>query len=325
MALQNRTEGQLWIDKNPPYGLKYHTHGNTYQLEATAVFKAKNTTKAGTLVAIDSIDGNGAFTFKAAQFPRDIDSILGICPKNVTSGEETSILRDGVIELTDLSMFYQEKDTLNGDYHNAPVYWFIGRSFKNGNSYGYVDPSEKIGYITLGTPSGMRWGNEISCDDPSLNVGYSNLPTIGTVLDYTKNNNKLTTLKISLAISDFESSLEWNWPYYSKVGNAPSDTFQGNRVIAVRHGLFPKFMSAGNENFYNFRPRCFCDATVLQSTSDDTEHRAFVGVDNYYGLIEGESADDDKRTEIIIKSNLTSDKRINVSGKVVYTFVKQFN
>ena len=94
MALQNRAEGQLWIDRNSPYGLKYHTHGKTFQLEATQVFVAGkgagNTDiifKAGTLVAIDSIDGNTVI-FKAAQFPQDIDSVLGICPKEVKSGEE---------------------------------------------------------------------------------------------------------------------------------------------------------------------------------------------------------------------------------------------
>ena len=348
MAEKNRVEGQLWIDRKEPHGLKYHTDGETYQLTPEKVYgvivPANTTIPKGALVAINGVD-----SFKLAQFPRDIDKVIGICPielKNNTSSEktiETSILRNGNITLT--KDFFKQENSDISNWNNmvgAPVYWFIGRTYKNGSSYSYIDPGFKNiegasdnfdnrGKLTLATPSGMRWDTSTSCNDNSLNVGYSNLPIVGTVVAVSGDN-----VTINVNISKFESSLEWNWPYYSEADNAPlasstpsnkaSDVCFGNMEIPIRHGLFPSIMTNGTENYYNFRPRCFCDVTVLEGGNNDTEHKALAGVDNYYGLPEGESADNDKRTEILIKSNipLASKKRINVSGKVVYTFVKQY-
>lgn len=339
----NRVEGQLWIDRNTPHGLKYHTDGVTYQLTPEKIYTLSEVSEnipAGSVVAADGANG-----FKLAQFPRDIDRVIGICPIDIASGStnvETSILKSGTIELsTSSSVFeHQEGDVTWGKgLIGAPIYWFIGRTYKNGSSYSYIDPGFKNtegatdnfdnrGKLTLSTPSGMRWGIGTSCNDNSLNVGYSNLPVVGTVVSVSS-----TNVTINVNVSKFESSLEWNWPYYSEADDAPlapsnkaSDVCFGNMEIPIRHGLFPSIMTNGTENYYNFRPRCFCDVTVLEGGSNDTEHKALAGVDNYYGLPEGESADNDKRTEILIKSNISQEyeKRINVSGKVVYTFVKQY-
>ena len=272
--------------------------------------------------------------------------MIGICPIDINPGDtkETSILKNGNITLAKNSAVFEHTDVSItwSNMIGAPVYWFIGRTYKNGSSYSYIDPGFKNiegasdnfdnrGKLTLATPSGMRWDTGTSCKDNSLNVGYSNLPIVGTVVAVSGDN-----VTINVNISKFESSLEWNWPYYSEADNAPlasstpsnkaSDVCFGNMEIPIRHGLFPSIMTNGTENYYNFRPRCFCDVTVLEGGNNDTEHKALAGVDNYYGLPEGESADNDKRTEILIKSNipLASKKRINVSGKVVYTFVKQY-
>lgn len=322
MAEKNRVEGQLWIDRNEPHGLKYRTDGVTYQLVPEKVYNVSGGSDGiskGSLVAIDGTD-----SFKVAQFPKDIDRVIGICPIDINPGDtkETSILKNGNITLAKNSAVFEHTDVSItwSNMIGAPVYWFIGRT-NSGPTYTYIDPSTYKGKLTLATPSGMRWDTGIECTDPSLNVGYSNLPTVGTVVAVSGDN-----VTINVNISKFESSLEWHWPYYAQYGNSLADLISVNpSPISIRHGLFPNITNQSNENYYNFRTRCFCDAIIIDSNTDDTEHLGLVKVENYYGVAEGEDADTDKRTDILFKGNSSiNDKRINISGKVVYGFVKQY-
>ena len=352
----NREEGQLWIDRNAPYGLKYHTHGNTYQLAPEKIYSISGTheeIKAGSVVAASTITNSNddiIGTFKLAQFPVDIDRVIGICPIDIpaNSSAETAIIKSGILELelpaepTDSTVFEHTGLYISwdNDLIGAPVYWFIGRIIGDDDNPVYIEPSENKGKLTLATPSGMKWKIRESCsfDSSSLNVGYSNLPIIGTVVGV--ENGKV---RINVNVSKFESELEWHWPYCSKISKRvgddnvdfPADNISGSDKIIIRHGLFPKNSSLNTDtnpptlpdsSFYNFRPRCFCEAVILGGTSDDTEHKAFVGVDNYYGKTEGEQANNDPRTEIIYKSNIDANApvRINISGKVIYTFLKQY-
>lgn len=340
----NREEGQLWIDRNAPHSLKYHTHGNTYQLTPEKVYSISGTheaIKAGSVVAASTITNSNndiIGTFKLAQFPIDIDRVIGICPIDIPadSSAETAIIKSGILELPTDSTVFEHTGlyiSWDNDLIGAPVYWFIGRIIGNDDNPEYMEPNDFKGKLTLATPSGMKWKSSEVCPDyaSSLNVGYSNLPIIGTVVGV--ENGKV---RINVNVSKFESELEWHWPYCSKLSSisgeeqvlSPADNISGSDKIVIRHGLFPKNSSLSNDGvaFYNFRPRCFCDAIVLGGTSDDTEHKALVGIDNYYGKTEGEQANDDPRTEIIYKSNIdpNSPVRINISGKVIYTFLKQY-
>ena len=336
MAEKNRIEGQLWIDRKEPHGLKYHTDGATYQLVPEKVYpitipdsdQGGVKISKGSLVAIDGLN-----SFKAAQFPKDIDRVIGICPIDINPGEtkETSILRNGNITLTK-DFFIQNGEEISdwSSMVGAPIYWFIGRSYFSNNVPYYDDPKEYPGKLTLATPSGMRWGlNNIFNGDISLNVGYSNLPTVGTVVSVDDNN-----VTINVSISKFESELEWHWPYcmyYLNDSTLSSTNIPGTptetggikeNILSIRHGLFCKSLNNSSENFYAFRPRCFCNVLAI-NTNNDTEHVVFAGVDNYYGDVETEPATFDKRTDITFKNY--DGKKIYVSGKVVYTFDKQYD
>ena len=332
-----RTDGQLWIDRNSPYGLKYYVQGETYQLVPEKIYTISPISKKIVKGSLVTADGT------LAQFPRDIDKVVGICPINIPVGTsaETALIKDGEITLpvSGNDSPFVGTITVDPKLIGAPVYWFIGKTLDSNNSYSYIDPSNSdyIGKLTLETPTGMRWGTGIECDDNSLNVGYSNLPTVGTVVAVNSGVSP-ATITININVPKFESTLEWYWPYYSKlnVGNgyASSDTIVGNsdgsaQFIEIRHGLFPNITGQSNNDYYNFRTRCFCDAVVIGDNSDpaytDTEHKAFVGVENYYGLSEGEPASTDKKTVIEYKSKDTTPKRLNISGKVVYGFVKQYS
>ena len=329
MAEDNRVEGQLWIDRKEPHGLKYHTDGVTYQLVPEKVYSVSGGITGipkGSLVAIDDSD-----TFKLAQFPKDTDRVVGICPIDINPGqtEETSLLKNGNITLSKSSFKHITGDIPNwNNMVGAPVYWFIGRSYFDGTTPYYKDPQEYPGELTLATPSGIRWGlgNKFN-GDTSLNVGYSNLPTVGTVISVNGDN-----VTINVNISKFESELEWHWPYcinnsseQTASTDIPSETPTGNikeNILSIRHGLFCKSTNDSSENFYAFRPRCFCNVLAM-NTDDDTEHVVFAGVDNYYGDVETEPASGDKRTDITFKNY--DGKKIYVSGKVVYTFDKQYD
>jgi len=339
MAEENRIEGQLWIDRNAPHGLKYHTTGETYQLVPEKVYTISGDTgiSKGSLVAraVKKVNNKTVEIFRLAQFPKDIDRVVGICPVSIPadSSVETSLLKNGNITLTKDSFKHITGDISDWSIMvGAPVYWFIGRSYFDGTTPHYIDPQEFPGKLTLATPSGIRWGlgNKFN-DDNSLNVGYSNLPTVGTVVSVSGDN-----VTINVNISKFESELEWHWPYCINnsseqtastdiPGEITTETTTGDiteNILSIRHGLFCKSTNDSSENFYAFRPRCFCNVLAM-NTDDDTEHVVFAGVDNYYGDVETEPAASDKRTDITFKNY--DGKKIYVSGKVVYTFDKQYD
>lgn len=354
--IRQRAEGQLWIDRKKPHGLRYRVDGETFQVETVKSYMAGSSVDAGCVVVLSSLgtdsQGNEIAAFRPAEFPKDLGSVLGVCPRTVVEGDEVTILQNGFITLdsSDLSNILVQRsgDFDNGiNYKGAPVYWFIGRTYKDGNSYGYMAP--EAGKITLSTPSGMKWGQGPVASDNELNVGYSNLPMIGTVADLELSNGSISSLKISLNVNSFDSILEWYWPYSINITGESSDISASlintytdpttsddqstslideskEKRIVIRHGLFPGIIPS-EEPYYAFRSRCFCDIIALNK-SDDTETQVLAGVDNFYGASEEEGAVDgsNRRTEIIFKNSTESEeKRINVFGKVSYGYVKQYN
>lgn len=333
-----RSEGQLWIDRQSPYGLKYHVAGETFQVETTKVYKSasENIIYAGTVVALESYSEEEGLAVKPAVFPEDVDNVLGVCAQTTVSGGELTILKSGFITLneTDISNAFYLGDSLssedykaNGYYKGAPVYWFIGRSYKDGSTYTYDTPESNEGKITLSTPSGIKWktrldntGSQLDEDALSYNVYYSNLPIIGTLVDYKLKDDKtgFEELKISLNVSGFESDIVWTYPYKGYY-TLPT----GNTTLKIRHGLFPSSINASdNVGFKGFKPRCFCDILAINET-DDTEQRVFAGIDNFYGQVETEGASADRRTEIEFK-NVQTSKKLSITGKVVYHFHYQY-
>lgn len=350
-GLNKRTDGQLWIDRKIPHGLKYHVDGETYQVQTTKIYKASSdipTIHAGTVVTLESTSENAAgedvLRIKPACFPKDTDAVLGVCSKTTNAGEELAILTSGLITLNESdidSIFYQgdalsiEAYKADGYYKGAPVYWFIGRSYFDNGTPKYDDPYNKQGRITLCTPSGIKWklgplgSTVLTSDEQSLNVYYANLPVIGTLVDYTLNSEKtkFTEIKISLSVSGFESDIVWTWPfrgyYVLSPKNPPSGDPAIKTEIEIRHGLFPNIVNSSSDgveafHYRSFKPRCFCDILALDS-EDDTEQRVFAGVDNYYGVTEQEPSSSDKKTVIEFK-NVQHTKRLSVTGKVVYQF-----
>ena len=268
--MSTRTEGLIWIDRNSPYRLKYHTRGEDYTVEVATnydVTSDNNAKKisAGQVLTLKSENGKVIATH--AKFPKDLDAIAGVALQSQLNGKVT-IGNSGYIVLNadqiGESFVSGDKEEIIAAgataYIGAPVYWFIGRFKKgeNGESDGfdYSSSSANIGCITVGTPSGYKvgrdkvgTGNSREYISREFNVEYDNLPQIGSIVKYEIKGNSITSMTIQLNFSDFDSTIEWSWPYIcegstgcGKVSQIDSDkntNFSNRRQIDIKHCLFP--------------------------------------------------------------------------------------
>lgn len=312
-----RIDGQIWIDKKVPNRLKYYVNGTEYEVSTSQSYPVattlENTPYKGMLVCLD----NGELT--PAKFPDNLDNAIGLLGDIYTKeGKEyASVIRNNTLTLNeeeilkvfDTNELPQDVGSLN--LKGAPVFWFIGRSYKEGGNYKYKSPIGQEGKLTLYTPSGFVWGKTSwgEDEDISFNIGYDNLPTVGYVMSYTILNNRLTSITLDANFTGFEKTLNWSFPYFhfSKGGAidyiAPQD---GKVVFNIHHGLFPV------TDIVN--PRCFCDILAKELNSD-TEYVVEASVDNYLP-----TDTTDGYTEIGIK---TQEELIyNIHGNTVYRFDK---
>lgn len=268
--MSTRTEGLIWIDRNSPYRLKYYTRGEDYTVEVATNYDVTSDSSAkkisaGQVLTLKSENGKVIATH--AKFPKDLDAIAGVALQSQLNGKVT-IGNSGYIVLNADQI---GKSFVSGDkeeiiaagataYIGAPVYWFIGRfkKGKNGESDGfdYSSSTENIGCITVGTPSGYKVGrSKVGTGDSreyisrEFNVEYDNLPQIGSIVKYEIKGNSITSMTIQLNFSDFDSTIEWSWPYIcegstgcGKVSQIDSDkntNFSNRRQIDIKHCLFP--------------------------------------------------------------------------------------
>ena len=268
--MSTRTEGLIWIDRNSPYRLKYHTRGEDYTVEVATnydVTSDNNAKKisAGQVLTLKSENGKVIATH--AKFPKDLDAIAGVALQSQLNGKVT-IGNSGYIVLNADQI---GKSFVSGDkeeiiaagataYIGAPVYWFIGRIKRgeNGESDGfdYSSSNENIGCITVGTPSGYKigrskvgTGNSREYISREFNVEYDNLPQIGSIVKYEIKDGSITSMTIQLNFSDFDSTIEWSWPYIcegstgcgkvSQINSDKNTNFSNRRQIDIKHCLFP--------------------------------------------------------------------------------------
>ena len=333
--MDNIINGQLWIDKNSPYRLKYTANGTIYSVDVSSDYfisdsaiSSENPLVAGTVVAFK----NGGI--RKAIFPDDIDNVIGVIGNTIT--EDTSpisILKTGIITLTkeefnkinngSLSIYQnQGTDTFYGEWKTetmkgAPVYWFIGKETVNNNAYTFEYENSNHGQITLLTPTGRRWRRLVDGTHPidcSFNVSYDNLPIIGYVDSIkgtnTSNPTDWSSIDIYLNVNKFDTTLEWSWPFDNQYSLSGLDT------ITVRHGLFPK--SFNDFSNYFLKQRCDCSIIALDKNTDD-EYRVSASVQNYYGQYDVQNPNEDPRTEIFI-GNAIEDYRFRITGTVNLKF-----
>ena len=264
---------------------------------------------SGTLVKL-----NDKGLIEPAKFPDDLENILGVLMNNVkvTKNDEGDRIRtDAIVSRSgyltidymniDSSLtnspyahsFFDENENedendlkcKNGEpahfKKGSPVYWFIGRYKKEGDIFTFINPKYKneqskyarAGKLTFATPVGY---SSDPIEDPSLNVGYNNLPQIGTVANYEIEDGKITKVMVHVNFSKFDSSLEWTWPRKHVLDSIQKNTSYGfdkpnikdneqqDSILTIRHGLLQQ-----PDN--NAKPKCLCE--ILASEEHEGEHK----------------------------------------------------
>ena len=278
-----RVEGQMWIDKVSPNKLKYYVNKMEYEVEVTPSFPldSSDTTKNPKKGQMVCVKGGKLYP---SQFPDNITNTVGVMgttfevKEGLTTVNYANVVRSGILSLNEAELT-EAFDTLDlpstvdsSNLVGAPVYWFIGRWE---NTLSYIDPSTKVGKLSLYTPSGFQWGIT-SVTEPSFNVGYDYLPTIGTVKNVTIVANKLKSMVIDVNFTGIEESFAWTWPHFhfGDKDKLPPDS--NNKVeITVRHGLFPKVKTTSG---YIARPSCVCQTIITDD--NNIEYNANVSIQN---------------------------------------------
>ena len=278
-----RVEGQMWIDKVSPNKLKYYVNKMEYEVEVTPSFPldSSDTTKNPKKGQMVCVKGGKLYP---SQFPDNITNTVGVMgttfevKEGLTTVNYANVVRSGILSLNEAELT-EAFDTLDlpstvdsSNLVGAPVYWFIGRWE---NTLSYIDPSTKVGKLSLYTPSGFQWGIT-SVSDNSFNVGYDYLPTIGTVKNVTIVANKLKSMVIDLNFTGIEESFGWTWPHFHFGEKDKLKPDSNNKVeITVRHGLFPKVKTTSG---YIARPSCVCQTIITDD--NNIEYNANVSIQN---------------------------------------------
>lgn len=348
-----RIDGQIWIDREAPYRLKYHINGVDYTVLVAADYTVPEVPEDEDPIVIlqgmvvrDS--DKGPQMIEPASFPEDIDRVLGIALnsssyENLPEGTEDkhiAVAQTGYIVLDkpeDVSgVFALESDidvTQNGwgtdmgedpPGIGCPVYWYIGHTDED---HTYHDSSKQAGKITFITPSGYKYPKTLIRGDESLNVGYDNLPRIGTVVDYTLSDTTISSITINVNFATFDSSLEWHWPGEHLDGNCgkithgvadnaelstePGQTTKkktaNDKSLVIRHGLFVD--NPGNMEVVNY-------SSIVASDKADSSGSIY----NIQTRARNFTSDTDRRTVFDIKA--ADDLYYRVSGTIHYNFDK---
>lgn len=266
---KRRINGQVWISKEQPHTLKYFANNIEYWGVAATTYESVAEVRKGMVVAPAGDQGR----VRPAQWPIDVDKTVGIAIGDPEDGL-VRVLNYGYIEFSrsQLEQCFVTASDLNvglptGPYtsfgnmsndgaggngwddalgtrkgRGVPVYWFSGRTLKDGVNYPWIDPSAAltVGKLTLATPSGYK-GPDINSplipySDQSLNIGYKDIPTIGNIVDYTYDGSgQIETMIMHVNFTKFRGVLRFEYPAVGTneyLGPSPAET------MVLRHGLF---------------------------------------------------------------------------------------
>lgn len=180
-----KLEGQIWIEKQAPYKLKYHTNGKDFAIDTVEEYKLaaepEKTPVVGDLVKI-----NTSGSLEKASFPDDLRNVIGMLVS-----ETGSVSKTGYVNIplsTKIKDAFIDTDAINNLKVGDNLYW--------------LDTGIYSHRIVKGTE-----------------VKYHNLPLIGTVTNIT---NKTTegveedgavkdgAVTVHLNISSFDTTIEWS-------------------------------------------------------------------------------------------------------------------
>ena len=201
-----KSNGQIWIDKNPPYNLMYRA-GNSNETATDRIVQSlsKYTTttpesiQVGQLVSLDRGTGN----VKSSVFPEDLDNILG-----VATGVETGDSRSTVSVAT-----------------TGEVY--ISKNLVNDLSIS----KKRILYWNIASGATKPYTQDLPNTDGTIK--YINLPVIGYITSFNGYEGDSSYITVQLNMGPFDSVLE-----FKCVRDVSIKTSDGSpQVIEIKHNL----------------------------------------------------------------------------------------
>ena len=201
-----KSNGQIWIDKNPPYNLMYRA-GNSNETATDRIVQSlsKYTTttpesiQVGQLVSLDRGTGN----VKSSVFPEDLDNILG-----VATGVEAGDSRSTVSVAT-----------------TGEVY--ISKSLINDLSIS----KKRILYWNIASGATKPYTQDLPNTDGTIK--YINLPVIGYITSFNGYEGDSSYITVQLNMGPFDSVLEFKC--VRDVSIKSSD--EGAQEIEIKHNL----------------------------------------------------------------------------------------
>ena len=201
-----KSNGQIWIDKNPPYDLMYRAgNSNKTATDRIVQYLSKYTTEApesiqvGQLVSLNRETGN----VENSIFPADLDNILGVVTgvETVGSASTVSVATTGEV--------YISKSLINdlSISKKRILYWNIA----SGASKPY----------TQGLPN------------TDGTIKYINLPVIGYITSFNGYEGDSSYITVQLNMGPFDSVLEFKCT--KTVSIKSSD--ESPQVIEIKHNL----------------------------------------------------------------------------------------
>ena len=201
-----KSNGQIWIDKNPPYNLMYRA-GNSNETATDRIVQSlsKYTTatpesiQVGQLVSLDRETGN----VKSSTFPDDLDNILGIATgvEAGDSGSTVSVATTGEV--------------------------YISKSLINDLSIS----KKRILYWNIASGATKPYTQDLPNADGTIK--YINLPVIGYITSFNGYEGNSSYITVQLNMGPFDSVLEFKC--VRDVSIKSSD--ESAQEIEIKHNL----------------------------------------------------------------------------------------
>ena len=201
-----KSNGQIWIDENPPYNLMYRAgNSNETATDRIVQYLSKYTTTApesiqmGQLVSLDRGTGN----VKSSAFPDDLDNILGIATgvEAGDSGSTVSVATTGEV--------------------------YISKSLINDLS----TSKKRILYWNIASGAAKPYTQDLPNTDGTIK--YINLPVIGYITSFNGYEGDSSYITVQLNMGPFDSVLEFKC--VRDVSIKSSD--EGAQEIEIKHNL----------------------------------------------------------------------------------------
>ena len=201
-----KSNGQIWIDKNPPYNLMYRA-GNSNETATDRIVQSlsKYTTttpesiQVGQLVSLDRGTGN----VKSSTFPDDLDNILGVATGVETVGSTSTV------SVATTGEVYISKNLINdlSISKKRILYWNIANSATK----------------------------PYTQDLPNIDgtIKYINLPVIGYITSFNGYEGDSSYITVQLNMGPFDSVLEFKCVRDVSIKSSDGSS----QVIEIKHNL----------------------------------------------------------------------------------------